>query len=83
MSELELEDRERFEQLVLPYVDAALTSRVGCCAGAPMPRMSPKKLCSVHAVSSAAFRAEMRARGYCRSYAILAIPGWRRTVLWN
>ena len=23
MSELELEDRERFEQLVLPYVDAA------------------------------------------------------------
>ena len=41
MSELGLEDRERFEQRVLPHVDAASPSRVGCCAGIQRGRQLP------------------------------------------
>ena len=67
---LDPQDRARFEQLVLPHLDAAFN-------------LSRWLLHGRADAEDVAQEATMRARGFCRLCATLAIPGWRKIVPWT
>jgi DNA-directed RNA polymerase specialized sigma24 family protein len=80
---LDSQDRARFEQLVLPHLDAAfnlsrwlLRSRADAEDVAQEAMLRSFRFFGV-------LTAATRELGYCRSSAILAIRGWRRIAKWN
>jgi len=80
---LDPQDRARFEQLVLPHLDAAFNlSRWLLHGRADAEDVAQEAMMRAFRFFRG-FMAAMRERGFCRSYATLVIPGWRKTVPWT
>jgi len=77
---LDPQDRARFEQLVLPHLDAAFNLSRWLLRG----RADAEDVAQeATRASSAAFMVATPAPGFCRSCATPAIPGWRKIVPWT
>ncbi len=81
---LDLQERARFEQLVLPHLDAAFNLARWILRGrADAEDVAQEAMLRDFSAFFAGFMAAMFAPGSCRSCAITATRGWRRIGRWN
>ena len=84
MDVLDLQERVRFEQLVLPHVDAAFNLARWVLRGRnDAEDVAQEALLRAYPIFPRISMVPTRARGCCKSSATPATAGWRKIAPWN